>query len=211
MQIGATISPITPYLEGVVIARSNGAFGTFEQMESNIRPYQKNGIFTFVDIPNGRKKIRTNTYSDDEIIKFAEKIGANYLALSYVKSAADLVHKYPTIAKIETVEGLQNIDEISLKADMILIDRRDLATSIGIVNIPFAVEKIVDAAHRKGKKVILASELLLSMLDNNEPTIAEVENIARAKGLGLDYILLAEETAIGKNPQYIVNVASELC
>ncbi|MEK7510260.1 MAG: pyruvate kinase [Patescibacteria group bacterium] len=211
LRLCATISPITPHLKDIEMARANGAFGTFEQMTRNLDPYLRNSIRTFVDIPNGRTKPRTNSYTDDEIIQHAKAIGVTFIALSYVGSARDLRHDYPTIAKIETAEGFKNIKEIAAAAQMILIDRRDLASAIGIMNVPGAVRSIIDTAHEAGKEVILASEFLFSMLNSLEPTLAEVENVRRAKELGADYLVLAEETAISKNPAYIFQVARDLC
>ncbi len=210
MEIAATISPLTPFLKNIAIARANGAFGTMYQIKGNLQPYRH--ILTLLDIPHGRRKMRTNNYSDKELVDFAKEIGISYIAISYVASAKDLIYDYPTCAKIETLEGYNNIEEIAKAADILLIDRRDLATAIGIVNVPHAVKKIIEAAHRNGKKVIVASEFLISMLhgSNNEPALSEVHDVIATKQLGGDYICLAEETAIAKNPEYIAEIAGRI-
>ncbi len=204
VEIAATVSPITPELEGIAIARWNGAFGTFDQMAQTLSPYKEKGIAILLDLPRNRKKHRTNQYTDEELVEFAKKFGVSYVAVSYAEHPDDLKYDHPMCAKIETRRGYESIDDIAKKADIILVDRRDLATSIGIENVPRAIEHIIDAAHKNHKKVILASEFLLNMTGGGEPTLAEVQNVRSAAAHRADYLLLSEETAIGKDPQYIV-------
>jgi len=206
MEIAATISPITPELKGITIARVNGAFGTKEQIRQLLLPYQQKGITTFIDLPRQRKKMRTNQYTDRELLELAQASKFSYVAVSYVDSPDDLIYNYPTLAKIETATGLANIDQIAAKADMIIVDRRDLATAIGIAQVPMAVKKIIEATHRHGKKIILASEFLINMVNGGEPSLAEVHNVLEAGANGADYLLLAEETALGKDPQAIIDL-----
>jgi len=206
MEIAATISPITPELKGITIARVNGAFGTKEQIRQLLLPYQQKGITTFIDLPRQRKKMRTNQYTDRELLELAQVSKFSYVAVSYVDSPDDLIYNYPTLAKIETATGLANIDQIAAKADMIIVDRRDLATAIGITQVPMAVKKIIESTHRHGKKIILASEFLINMVNGGEPSLAEVHNVLEAGANGADYLLLAEETALGKDPQAIIDL-----
>jgi len=210
MEIAATISPLTQKLNGIAIARVNGAFGEFEQIAELLRPYQARGVTTLLDLPHGRNKFRTNSYTDAELFEFAKRQGISYVAVSYVGSANDLVYDYPTCAKIETVAGLNNIEEIAQRADLILIDRRDLATSIGIARVPQAVRHIVAVSHQCGKRVVVASEFLISMVDGSDPTLAEVHNVLDAYQLGADYLLLSEETALGRHPQSIVDMVQNI-
>lgn len=203
MKIIATMSPKTPELLGVDVVRINGAFGNINEWREIISKNVDKTVF--IDIPNGRKKLRTSDYSDDEIVEIAKELKVNYIAISYVNSVADLKWDYPMIAKIETEQGLKNIDSISKVADKILIDRRDLVTSIGIYNIDEAVDKIIEFSKLNGKEVFIASELLISMLQNNEPTISEAQMIKRLIKSGASGFVLAEETAKSNNPQYIVD------
>lgn len=210
MEIAATISPLTPSLNNITIARVNGAFGSKDQINQLLSPYIKKGIITFLDLPRQRKKMRTNNYSDVELVELAKAIGITYVAVSYVGSPADLIYDYPMCAKIETAEGLNNIDAIAAAADMIIVDRRDLATSIGIAKVPAAVKKIITATHQQGKKVVLASEFLINMVDGSEPSLAEVHNVLDAYNNGADYLLLAEETALGRDPQKIIDLVGSI-
>jgi pyruvate kinase len=210
MQIGSTISPITPSLTHIAIARVNGAFGSMAQMRESLAPYLNEGLITFVDIPNGRTKPRTNNYSDKALVEFVKETWISHIALSYVNSPDDLIYDHKTIAKIETADGYKNIKPIARKADMVLIDRRDLATAIGVENVPHAVRSIITASHAVDTPVIVASELLLSMVSSPEPTLAEASDIARCAELGADYVLLAEETAIGRHPQQAIDFVRKL-
>lgn len=210
MEIAATISPLTPVLKNIVIARVNGAFGNKAQIRQLLIPYQSQGITTMIDLPRQRKKIRTNQYTDLELVELAKEMGVSYVAVSYVESPDDLIYQYPMCAKIETAKGLANIAEIAKRADMIIVDRRDLATSIGIAKVPIAVQNIIKITHQQGKKVILASEFLINMIDGNEPSLAEVHNVLEASINGADYLLLAEETALGKEPQAIIDLVMDV-
>jgi pyruvate kinase len=207
MKIVATISPITPVLNDIDMVRINGAFLDFERSYDTIRVYKELGIPCFVDIPNGRKKIRTNKYTDEQIVNWCKKNNIDYIALSYVNSPDDLKYNYRTIAKIETEQGLKNCCDIAKEADKVLIDRRDLATAIGITNLAKAIDKIKIESKKAGTKLMIASEVLFSMIQNVEPTIAEVVQIG---SLDCDYIVLAEETAISKNAQYIINTIKQI-
>src|SRR5512146_1325676 len=176
-------------------------------MMACLSSYQASGVPCFLDLPHGRKKLRTNAYTDAQLVTWAAGHGIDYLAISYVKSAADLCWDYPSIAKIETAEALEDLPAIAARAAMLLVDRRDLATAVGILQLPPAVAEVRRAARVAGKPLIIASELLLSLLQHNEPTLAEAMDVATCAA---DYLLLAEETALSANAQYIVNVAREL-
>lgn len=208
MKIIATMSPKTPELLGIDIIRINGAFGNIDEWKEIIE--NSNNKPVFIDIPNGRKKLRTSDYSDDEIVGLAKKMGVDYIAISYVNNVGDMKWDYPTIAKIETAQGVENIDTIVKKADKVLIDRRDLVTSIGINNLDEAINRVIESVKANNKEVFVASELLISMLQNNEPTISEAQMISRLTKSGVDGFVLAEETARSNNPQYIVDTLFDL-
>jgi len=91
-----------------------------------------------------------------------------------------------------------------------MIDRQDLSTAIGIERLPVLQEKIIRQCHKLGKPVIVASQFLVSMVNSPKPTIAEVSDVERAVSQKADYIMLSEETAIGKYPQAVVDVMNRV-
>ena len=125
--------------------------------------------------------------------------------MSYVKSHRDVENfkkhfegtDIKIVSKIEAAEALQDLDRIILFSDAIMIDRGDLAISIGIEKLHQAQKRIVRKCNELGKQVIVATEFLLSMVDKSEPTKSEVVDIANAISDGADFIMLSEETAIG--------------
>ena len=214
-----TISPSTPDLKGVDVARINGSFGTSEEIALSIARARKNmGSAIIVDLPRDRKKKRTNNYSDDNILKIAVEEKIDMIGLSYVKdhNEVDEIKKKVTgsgikiVPKIETKEAIENVDSIIQSSDGIMIDRGDLASAIGIEMLARAQKRIIRKCNQYGKEVIVATELLMSMQDNQEPTKAEILDIANAISDGADYLMLSEETAVGKYPQQAVDVLKRL-
>lgn len=219
----ATISPATPISELIDIVRINGAFGNFEEILSiiqrarNFFPPKK----IIIDLPMGRKKTRTSTFSDLELLKFCLENQIDYVSISYVKNAQEITDlqaiinqfsqnfKPQIIAKIETAEAIKNLDSIIKEAGMVMIDRRDLATAVGIEEIPLAQKLIIEKCKIAATKVIVASEALLSMIHQPEPSIADSMDLASSVSLGADYIMLSEETAIGKYPLEVVQTVKQ--
>jgi len=156
--------------------------------------------------------------TDEELIKFAIEEGFDYIGISYVKSAKDIFevrntaspHSVKLIAKIETREAIENIEQIIGASDGIMIDRGDLAGEIGIEKLPRIQKRIISKCNLAGKPVIVATEMMLSMVENSKPTKAEVLDIANAVSEGADYVMLSEETAIGKFPDQAVQLMKKI-
>jgi len=144
-------------------------------------------------------------------IEFAVKNKFSYIGLSYVKSSSDLEmlrkvikksggERTKIIAKIETKSAVKNLDEIVELCDAVLVARGDLGMNFGLEEIPYLQRKIIKRSIEIGKPVILATQLLESMIENPIPTRAEVVDISTATSEGVDALMLTGETAIGKHP-----------
>ncbi|MBI3571409.1 MAG: pyruvate kinase [Gammaproteobacteria bacterium] len=161
------------------------------------------------------------TDKDREDIKSAAKIQADYLAISFPRSAADveearkLFHaaggKGDIIAKIERAEAVQNIEEIIKASDVIMIARGDLAVEIGDAAVPPIQKRIIHLARRMNKVVITATQMMESMIENQVPTRAEVSDVANAVLDGTDAVMLSAETARGKYPVAAVAAMDRVC
>ncbi|MGM0583005.1 MAG: pyruvate kinase, partial [Bacteroidota bacterium] len=143
-----------------------------------------------------------------------------YIALSHVKKEAEVVefknfckeNKLSTnlVAKIETNESLKQFDKILDKTDSLMIARGDLGRTIPIEQVPFVQKEIVLACNKSKKMVIVATEMLLSMISNKQPTRAEASDVANAVLEGGDAVMLSEETAIGENPVEAVKIMDKI-
>jgi len=147
---------------------------------------------------------------DIECLRYACSKGFDYIGLSYVRRRDDVeilksVMKEigcsaGLIAKIETAQAVERIDDIVRAADAVLVARGDLGMNLGLERVPEAQTRIVEAALRAGTPVIVATQLLESMLTSPVPTRAEVVDVTVAVREGVDALMLTGETAIGKYP-----------
>ena len=159
-----------------------------------------------VSISNLSSSLASPTKEDLRLAKFASNNGFDYLALSFVTEPRNIqrlrksVGSLPVVAKIERKTALLNIDEIASEADAIMVARGDLAFDIEIERLPIAQHKIIEASRKAGKSVIVATQLLASMVNYPTPTRAEVSDIATAVLEGADCLMLSDETTIGKYP-----------
>ncbi|MCW5936534.1 MAG: pyruvate kinase [Fimbriimonadaceae bacterium] len=150
------------------------------------------------------------TEKDLEDVRQAVHFGADYIALSYVRSADDLrqlrrvVEQYSDtiqiVAKVETPEALETIGDVVDASDAVMVARGDLGLQMDIEDVPLAQKKIIACCNRLGKPVITATQMLESMLDHARPTRAEVSDIANAIIDGTDAVMLSGETASGRFP-----------
>lgn len=150
------------------------------------------------------------TAKDKEDIAFGAVRDIDYVALSFVQSADDIVSlkerlislgsKAKIIAKIETRKAIENLDAIIQAADGVMIARGDLATETTPESVPIVQRKIIELGKKYAKPSIVATQLLASMTEEPEPTRAEVSDVATATILGADAVMLSDETASGKYP-----------
>jgi pyruvate kinase len=163
-----------------------------------------------LNLPSRSLKIPSLTKKDRQDLEFGLEHGVDFVALSFVRNADDVMaarhfikkrkKEIPVIAKIEKHEALKNIDEILEVADGIMIARGDLGVEIPLERIPLVQKTLIRKANRSGKLAITATQMLKSMVDNPRPTRAEVTDVANAILDGTDAVMLSEETAVGKYP-----------
>ena len=155
------------------------------------------------------------TPQDEKILEFCAQKNVEYIALSFVGSAKDILHvrevikqigprpishRLKIIAKIERKVAVEKIDEIISAADAVMVARGDLGLEVPLEEIPFIQKTIIAKANSAGKPVIVATQMLLSMTKQKEPTRAEVTDVEEAITGGADAVMLSEETASGQFP-----------
>lgn len=219
-KIVATVGPATEKEEiigklmdaGANMFRFNMKYSPNEWHNKRIalirRQAKKRKIFAgvMVDIPRNDFAIEIEDY--------------DFIALSYLKSASDVVElknrlkrkgmEDKVIAKIENMTAMDNLAEIIEAADGIMVARGDLGRETPIEELAFFQKKIIDAARVAGKPVIVATEMLYSMITKDSPTRAEATDVANAVFDGTDGIMLSEETAMGKYPVEAVKVMNKI-
>ena len=165
--------------------------------------FSKKGI----NVPETHLKMSGLTDKDLADVDLALAEGVDYIAVSFVQSADDMNKlrekvgtKAKLIAKIETAQALKNIDEIIKASDSIMVARGDLGIEIPMERVPFVQKNLIRHAHWYNKGAIVATQMLMSMVDNKKPTRAEVSDVANAILDGADAVMLSDETAGGKYP-----------
>ncbi len=154
------------------------------------------------------------TEKDAKDIEFAVKAGIEGIAISFIKKADDVLKvkdlarssgdEVFTIAKIETISGVNNVDSILEAADFILVARGDLGSHFPLEKIPEIQRYLIQKALDHGKPSIVATQLLESMINNPIPTRAEVTDVYMAVSMGADSLMVSGETAVGKYPLEVV-------
>ena len=170
-----------------------------------------------MNIPGTPLSTPALTEKDREDLEFARELGVDYFALSFVRSAQDvretvaLARGIPVIAKIEKPEAIDQLKEIIEAADGVMVARGDLGVEAGAEKVPLLQKRIIRWAAARGKPVIVATQMLDSMINHPHPTRAEVSDVANAVLDGTDAVMLSGETASGKYPvQAVKEMASIL-
>jgi len=176
-----------------------------------------------INLPTGTIKADAVTDKDYKDLLFGLKNNVDYIALSFVRSAKDIIglkkiikrekKNTPVIAKIEKHEALKDIDGIMEASDGIMVARGDLGVEIPLENVPNIQKMLVNKANKTGKPVIIATQMLRSMVSAPRPSRAEANDVANAVLDGTDAIMLSEETASGEYPvqavQYMRRIAEK--
>jgi len=173
-----------------------------------------------VNLPGAKLSVKSLTDKDKKDIEFGIKNKVDFIAFSFVRRPEDVTElrdilnsrksKAQIVAKIEDVEGLENIDKIIELVDGIMIGRGDFGIEIGVENMPMVQKEIIRKCNMAGKAVITATHMLESMIKSPVPTRAEVSDIANAILDGTDAIMLSEETALGDYPIEAVKVMTKV-
>lgn len=163
-----------------------------------------------VNIPSIHIKLPSISEKDKEFIKFAIDENVDFIAHSFVRNKKDVLavqklldkkkSKIAIIAKIENEEGVKNINEILDAAYGVMVARGDLAVEISPEKLPLVQKNLVEIAIKRRRPVIVATQMLHTMIENPRPTRAEVNDVANAIFDGTDAIMLSGETAYGKYP-----------
>jgi len=173
-----------------------------------------------VNLPGAKLSVKSLTKKDKNDLEFGIKNKVDFIAFSFVRRPEDVTDlrnildqaksKAKIIAKIEDMEGLENIDKIIELVDGIMIGRGDFGIEIGVENMPMVQKEIIKKCNKAGKPVITATHMLESMIKSPVPTRAEVSDIANAILDGTDAIMLSEETALGQYPVEAVRVMTKV-
>ncbi len=163
-----------------------------------------------INVPGASIQINPITQKDKKDLIFGIKNDVDYVALSFVKSAGNIIElrklirhhhgQARIIAKIEQREAIDNMESIITEADAVMVARGDLGVEIAAEQVPIEQKKIIYLANIHGKPVITATQILESMIENLRPTRAEISDAANAVFDHTDALMLSNETAIGKFP-----------
>ena len=176
-----------------------------------------------INLPGVAVSAPSLTEKDKEDLLFGIANDVDYVALSFVRTAADVTgirefiiehidkrKKLPIIAKIEKDEAVKNIDEIIQEADGIMVARGDLGVECAPEEVPMMQKMIAKKANEAGKPVIIATQMLDSMIEHPRPTRAEANDVANAVLDGADAVMLSGETSVGKYPIQVVKTMDSI-
>jgi pyruvate kinase len=160
------------------------------------------------------------TETDRKDARFALGMGVDFLALSFVRQAEEILqlreivresgHSVAIVAKIEKPEALEHIDEILAASDAVMVARGDLGVELPPQAVPTVQYQLIDRARVHRKPVIVATQMLESMIEHPRPTRAEVTDVATAVRGGADAVMLSGETAAGRHPVAAVRIMDEI-
>lgn len=170
-----------------------------------------------VNLPNTKVSLPALTEKDIQDANFMLDLGVDWIALSFVRHAQDILdlkeliknhptytHKTPIIAKIEKPEGVSNIEEILAECDGIMVARGDLGVEVPMEEVPAIQKMLVEKARAYSKPAIIATQMMESMMTSLTPTRAEVNDVANSVLDGADAVMLSGETSVGRYPVEVV-------
>jgi pyruvate kinase len=173
-----------------------------------------------INLPGVAVNVPALSEKDEDDLRWGLKLGADYIALSFVRNAADVkrVHeimaeegrRVPVIAKIEKPQAVDNLEEIINAFDGIMVARGDLAVELPLEAVPIVQKRTIELSRRMAKPVIVATQMLESMTDNPVPTRAEASDVANAVLDGADAVMLSGETSVGKYPVVTVQTMARI-
>ncbi|WP_198654645.1 MULTISPECIES: pyruvate kinase [Nocardia] len=163
-----------------------------------------------VSLPGMDISVPALSEKDIEDLEFALKLGVDFIALSFVRSPSDveLVHdimdrvgrRVPVIGKLEKPEAIDNLEAVVLAFDAVMVARGDLGVELPLEQVPLVQKRAIQMARENAKPVIVATQMLESMIENSRPTRAEASDVANAVLDGADAVMLSGETSVGAYP-----------
>ena len=174
-----------------------------------------------VNLPNTNISLPALTEKDIEDAIFAIKQQVDWIALSFVRNSDDLIdlqnlieehseHKIPIISKIEKPEALENIDKIIAYSDGLMVARGDLGVEVPAAEVPLIQKQLVNKAKQSRIPVIIATQMMETMIDSLTATRAEVNDVANSVMDGADAVMLSGETSVGKYPVQVIETMTSI-
>jgi pyruvate kinase len=168
-----------------------------------------------LNIPGSTRGLAAVPAEDLDMLHFGESIGVDIVALSFVRSAEDVLTvrghtRLPLVAKIEKPQAVENAEEIIRAADTVMVARGDLGIELPIEDVPIVQKRLLRIAGRLARPSITATQMLDSMVSSSRPTRAEATDVANAILDGTDAVMLSQETAIGNYPVEAVEMMASI-
>ncbi|GEP37197.1 pyruvate kinase [Nocardioides psychrotolerans] len=173
-----------------------------------------------INLPGVAVSVPALSEKDIDDLRFALSLSVDFIALSFVRNAADVEDvrrimdaegvRLPVIAKIEKPQAIENLDEIIAAFDGVMVARGDLGVECPLEDVPFLQKQIIEKARLNAKPVIVATQMLESMITSPSPTRAETSDVANAVLDGADAVMLSGETSVGEHPIHVVETMARI-
>ena len=215
LKVGDTVALSDGMLRFKVTELLNDLLVRMEAINMGIAPPRKG-----ISFPGKSTTLQALTAKDKADLEVGLELGVDMVAMSYVQTGDDIARLkslmrqfgrvLPVVAKLERPQAIQNLDRIIEEADGIMVARGDLGLECDLPSLPAMQKRIIRACNAAGKPVIVATQMLLSMVSSPMPTRAETTDVANAILDGADCVMLSEETAIGRYPAETVRYMGEI-
>jgi pyruvate kinase len=173
-----------------------------------------------INLPGAAVNVPALSEKDVEDLRFSLRMGCDMVALSFVRNATDVqdVHRVmdevgrrvPVIAKVEKPQAVQNMQEVVMAFDGVMVARGDLAVEYPLERVPMVQKRLIELCRRNAKPVIVATQMMESMITNSRPTRAEASDVANAILDGTDAVMLSAESSVGQYPVETVKTMSRI-
>ena len=173
-----------------------------------------------INLPGVAVSVPALSQKDKDDLRWALRIGVDFVFLSFVRSAEDVadVHaimdqmgrRIPVLAKVEKPQAVENLAGIVAAFDGVMVARGDLGVELPLEEVPIVQKGAIQMCREAGKPVIVATQMLESMMENSRPTRAEASDVANAILDGADAVMLSGETSIGKHPNLVVSTMARI-
>ncbi|MBN6546566.1 pyruvate kinase, partial [Actinacidiphila bryophytorum] len=173
-----------------------------------------------INLPGAAVNVPALSEKDIDDLRFALRMGVDMVALSFVRDAKDVrdVHRVmdeegrrvPVIAKVEKPQAVRNMEDVVMAFDAVMVARGDLAVEYPLEQVPVVQKRLVELCRRNAKPVIVATQMMESMITNSRPTRAEASDVANAILDGADAVMLSAESSVGKYPVETVKTMARI-